>query len=120
HITPIQGEGITTATFIKFEEIKVDRLRGSQAHPERTRFMKVVKIDDLRGTDQEVISPAGWTSVRFLLKKDGMGFSFHETTFPPGLEFDMWYKNHLEAVYCYQGKGVLTNRETGEQFVIEP
>ena len=82
--------------------------------------MKVVRLADLEGTDREVKSPAGWTSVRFLLKKDGMGFSFHETTFPPGLEFDMWYKNHLEAVYCYKGRGLLTNRDTGEKFVIEP
>ena len=82
--------------------------------------MKVVRLKELEGTDREVVSPDGWTSVRFLLAKDGMGFSFHETTFPPGLEFDMWYKNHVEAVYCYQGKGLLTNRETGEEFVIEP
>lgn len=82
--------------------------------------MKVVRLQDLIGTEREVKGEAGWTSVRFLLKKDGMGFSFHETTFPPGLEVEMWYKNHLEAVYCYQGKGLLTNRETGESFVIEP
>ncbi len=82
--------------------------------------MKVVTLKQLEGTDREVKSPAGWTSVRFLLKKDGMGFSFHETTFPAGLEFDMWYKNHLEAVYCYQGRGELINRETGETHVIEP
>jgi len=82
--------------------------------------MKVIRIDDLRGTEKEVVSPAGWTSVRFLLKSDGMGFSFHETTFPAGLKFDMWYKNHLEAVYCYRGKGILTNRDTGETFDIEP
>ncbi len=82
--------------------------------------MKVVTLKELEGTEREVKSPAGWTSVRFLLKKDGMGFSFHETTFPPGLEFDMWYKNHLEAVYCYQGLGELINRDTGERFRIEP
>lgn len=82
--------------------------------------MKIVRLKDLEGTDREVKSPAGWTSVRFLLKKDGMGFSFHETTFPSGLEFDMWYKHHLEAVYCYKGRGLLTNRDTGEEFVIEP
>lgn len=82
--------------------------------------MKVVKLQDLLGTEREVKSPAGWTSVRFLLKKDNMGFSFHETTFPDGLEVDMWYKHHLEAVYCYQGRGTLTNRDTGESFVIEP
>lgn len=82
--------------------------------------MKVIRLKDLIGTEREVKSPAGWTSVRFLLKKDGMGFSFHETTFPDGLEVDMWYKNHLEAVYCYQGKGKLINRTTGEEFDIEP
>jgi L-ectoine synthase len=86
----------------------------------RSAIVKVVKLEDLIGTDREVKSPAGWTSVRFLLKKDGMGFSFHETTFPPGLEVDMWYKNHLEAVYCYAGRGTLTNRETGDSFAIEP
>ncbi len=82
--------------------------------------MRVVTLKELIGTEREVKSPAGWTSVRFLLKGDGMGFSFHETTFPDGLEFDMWYKHHLEAVYCYQGKGTLTNRDTGETHVIEP
>lgn len=82
--------------------------------------MKIVRLKDLEGTDREVVSPDGWTSVRFLLKQDGMGFSFHETTFPAGLEFDMWYKYHLEAVYCYQGRGVITNRDTGEAFDIEP
>lgn len=82
--------------------------------------MKVIRTEDLRGTDREVVSPDGWTSVRWLLAKDGMGFSFHETTFPPGLEFDMWYKHHLEAVFCYQGEGTLVNRDTGEEFEIKP
>lgn len=82
--------------------------------------MKIIRTEDLRGTDREVISDDGWTSVRWLLKKDGMGFSFHETTFPPGLEFDMWYKNHLEAVFCYQGEGSILDKETGEEHKIEP
>ncbi len=82
--------------------------------------MKIIRTEDLRGTDREVVSKDGWTSVRWLLGKDGMGFSFHETTFPPGLEFDMWYKNHFEAVFCYQGEGSIVNRETGEEHKIEP
>jgi len=82
--------------------------------------MKIVRTEDLRGTDREVISEDGWTSVRWLLKSDNMGFSFHETTFPPGLEFDMWYKHHLEAVFCYQGEGTIVNRDTGEEHKIEP
>jgi len=82
--------------------------------------MKIVRIDDLKGTDREVISPAGWTSFRFLLNNDAMGFSMHETVFPPGLEFQMWYKHHLEAVYCYQGKGTITDLETNQTHDIQP
>lgn len=82
--------------------------------------MKIVKIRDLEGTEREVQSPAGWTSFRFLLKSDGMGFSMHETVFPAGLEVKMWYKHHLEAVYCYQGTGVITDLETDQQHEIKP
>ena len=82
--------------------------------------MKVVKLAELEGTDRQVTSPDGWTSYRFLLAKDGMGFSFHETVFPPGLEFQMWYKHHVEAVYCYSGNGTLTDLETNNTYTIEP
>ena len=40
--------------------------------------MKIVKVQDIIGTEREV-SDKQWTSRRLLLKKDGMGFSFHET-----------------------------------------
>lgn len=82
--------------------------------------MKIVRLDDLKGTEREVKSPAGWTSFRFLLKSDGMGFSMHETVFPEGLEVSMWYKHHLEAVYCYQGTGVIIDRETNVEHEIRP
>ena len=82
--------------------------------------MKVVSLDDIRNTEREVVSPDGWTSYRFLLASDGMGFSFHETVFPPGLRFQMWYKHHVEAVYCYQGRGRLKDLETGDEYEIRP
>ena len=82
--------------------------------------MKIVRLDEIKGTDREVVSPDGWTSYRFLLARDGMGFSMHETVFPAGLEFPMWYKHHLEAVYCYSGTGVITDLATGEQHEIAP
>ena len=81
-------------------------------------------VRDLKSAEQSqrrVVSPDGnWESTRMLLKEDNMGFSFHETTFPPGLEFDMWYKNHYEAVFCYKGEGTIVNRDTGEEHKIEP
>lgn len=75
--------------------------------------MKIVKLEDLIGTERDV-KGEGWISRRFLLRKDGMGFSFHETRIPPGAEIHMWYKNHLEAVYCVGGNGSIEDLATGE------
>ena len=75
--------------------------------------MKIVKLDDIIGTDRDVEGP-GWKSRRLLLKKDNMGFSFHETIIPAGAELHLWYKNHLEAVYCVGGDGSIEDLATGE------
>ncbi|MDE5414845.1 MULTISPECIES: ectoine synthase [Alkalihalobacterium] len=66
--------------------------------------MKVVKLEDIIGTDQEV-KGENWTSRRLLLKKDGMGYSVHDTIIKAGTETHIWYQNHLEAVYCIEGDG---------------
>ncbi len=75
--------------------------------------MKIVRLKDIIGTEREVEGP-GWTSRRLLLKKDGMGFSYHETIIPAGAELNLWYKNHLEAVYCVSGNGSITDLATDE------
>ncbi|AEI14492.1 MULTISPECIES: ectoine synthase [Flexistipes] len=77
--------------------------------------MIVKHLSDLKGTDDEVYGEKGtWVSRRFLLKKDGMGFSFHETTIFAGTETYLWYKNHLEAVYCVGGEGEIEDLGTGK------
>ncbi|MEQ6886783.1 ectoine synthase [Salicola sp. Rm-C-2C1-2] len=75
--------------------------------------MIVRDIKDIIGTEREVEGP-GWTSRRMLLKKDGMGFSFHETIIPAGAKLHLWYKYHLEAVYCVGGNGSIEDLATGE------
>jgi len=75
--------------------------------------MKIVRLEDIIGTDRDVEGP-GWKSRRLLLKKDGMGFSFHDTTIPAGAELNLWYKNHLEAVYCVAGNGSIEDLATSE------
>ncbi|MFO7857676.1 MAG: ectoine synthase [Ectothiorhodospiraceae bacterium] len=79
--------------------------------------MKIVDIKNIQGTEREVQGD-GWTSYRMLLKKDGMGYSFHETRIPPGAELHLWYKNHLEAVYCVAGNGSIEDKNTGEVHAI--
>ncbi|MCP8616122.1 ectoine synthase [Salirhabdus salicampi] len=66
--------------------------------------MKVVALKDIIGTEQEV-KGENWTSRRLLLKKDGMGYSVHDTIIKAGTETHIWYQNHLEAVYCIEGEG---------------
>ncbi|MDQ1487223.1 MAG: L-ectoine synthase [Actinomycetota bacterium] len=58
-------------------------------------------------------------SRRFLLESDGMGFSVADTTVRPGTISRMEYKNHLEAVYCIEGRGELID-ENGQSHIIEP
>ncbi len=81
--------------------------------------MIVKHIDDIRGTDREV-NGGNWTSWRLLLKSEGMGFSFHETVIRAGTETRMWYKNHLESVYCVEGKGEIENLDDGKKHEITP
>jgi len=69
--------------------------------------MIVRTLDEITGTDRDVHAP-NWNSKRLLLAEDGMGFSLHETVLHAGTTTRMWYKNHLEAVYCIEGEGTVT------------
>jgi L-ectoine synthase len=79
--------------------------------------MIVKRLEDIAGTDQEV-DAGNWTSRRFLLRRDGMGFSMHDTLIRAGTETFIWYAHHLEAVYCVEGEGEVELVESGEVFPI--
>lgn len=80
--------------------------------------MIVRKLSDMVHTDREV-QAENWTSRRLLLKDDGMGFSLHDTVLHAGTRTQMHYQNHLEAVYCIEGKGSVRLIDSGEEFPIE-
>ncbi|WP_017728971.1 ectoine synthase [Halalkalibacterium ligniniphilum] len=80
--------------------------------------MKVVALNDIIGTDQEVKAD-NWTSRRLLLKKDGMGYSVHDTIIKAGTETHIWYQNHLEAVYCIEGEGEVETLKDGKVWPIK-
>ena len=44
-------------------------------------------------------------SRRFLIEKDGMGYSVTDTIFNAGTESLLEYKAHIEACYCIDGEG---------------
>ena len=75
--------------------------------------MYVVNIDDLNGTERDIVSD-NWRSRRMVLAREGVGFSFHETTLFAGTTSTFHYQTHIEGVYCVGGSGTITNEETGE------
>lgn len=76
--------------------------------------MIVTRLDDIVDTDRDVRAENGnWVSRRFLLRSDGTGFSLNETTIFAGTETLIWYKNHVEAVYCVGGRGEIEDLTTG-------
>lgn len=81
--------------------------------------MIVRHLEDLEGTDRAVRAPT-FTSRRFVLRSDGLGFSFHDTVLYAGTETYIWYKHHLEAVYCMGGEGELEDLDNGVTYEIRP
>lgn len=80
--------------------------------------MKVRSIDTL--DNNRIVEGKGFTSFRFLLKKDKMGFGVHKTVIPKGGPYLWHYKNHLEACYCICGEGELINLDTNIRYKIRP
>jgi len=76
--------------------------------------MIIKNLEEIIGTEND-IGAENWQSRRLLLKKDGMGFSLHDTIIWAGTETPIWYKHHLEAVYCIEGEGEI--ELTGEDVV---
>jgi len=81
--------------------------------------MIVRTLDEVRDTERHTRADT-WESRRFLLAQDGMGFSMHDTLIHAGTETPMWYRHHLEAVYCIEGQGELEVLPEGVVHPIRP
>jgi L-ectoine synthase len=78
----------------------------------------VKQLEDVKGTENDIDTKT-WRSTRFLVKKDGMGFSMSHTIIKAGTETYIWYKNHVEAVYCIQGEGEIEILDNGTIYPIK-
>ena len=79
--------------------------------------MIVRTLKDIEDTKNDTRG-ADWSSQRFSLREDGIGFTMTETTVEAGADNILWYKNHIEACYCFEGEGEVEVLETGEKFPI--
>lgn len=83
--------------------------------------MIVRTIEEIEGTSREVFAEDNnWVSKRLLIAEDNMGFSFNETIIYANTETLIWYKNHVEAVYCVEGEGEIEATEDGTVYPIKP
>lgn len=81
--------------------------------------MIVRQLADIQGTDRDVQTDT-WASRRLILQDDGVGFSVHDTVMKAGTETTMWYKNHIEAVYCIEGQGTVEDLASGQIHALRP
>lgn len=80
--------------------------------------MIVRSLEDLIGSERDIAWGNG-QSRRFLLERDGMGYTLTDTLVRAGSESLLEYKNHMEACYCIEGEGEVEDMD-GNVYPIKP
>jgi L-ectoine synthase len=82
--------------------------------------MIVRTVEDLKTLGSYREKPGVWSSARYLLRRDAMGFTLTQTTVAAGASQTMQYKNHVEANLIIEGEGDLTDLATGTVYRLMP
>lgn len=82
--------------------------------------MIVRSLEDLKAQNRYAEKPGVWSSSRYLLRDDAVGFTLTQTTIAAGTHQVMEYKNHIEANLVIDGEGVVVDIATGEEHELAP
>jgi len=82
--------------------------------------MIVRDLDELKASGGYQEKAGVWTSARYLMKADDVGFTLTQTTICAGSEFTMEYKNHVEANLVIDGAGEVKDEKTGAVHALKP
>ena len=82
--------------------------------------MIVRSLEDLQASGRYAEKPGVFTSARYLLREDRVGFTMTQTSVAAGTRQEMAYAHHVEANLVLDGEGVLTDLETGRTHELRP
>jgi len=82
--------------------------------------MIVRSLEEIQNSKRDIRAKNGnWESRRLILNDDAVGFSLHDTIIHAGTETLLWYKHHIEAVYCVEGEGEVETIDDGKVYPIK-
>ena len=82
--------------------------------------MIVRSLDDLKAQGRYREKPGVWSSARYLLRDDAVGFTVTQTTVAAGSRQVMEYKNHIEANLIVEGEGTVTDCAANKVYPLSP
>ena len=82
--------------------------------------MIVRTLESLKAEGRYREKPSIWSSARYLLRQDHVGFTLTQTTVAAGTRQVMEYKNHIEANLVIEGEGMLTDIASGQVHPLYP
>ncbi len=82
--------------------------------------MIIRSFDDVKAAGGFAEKTGAWSSARYLLKADGVGFTLTTTTVSSGQCLELEYKNHVEANLIIEGRAKLTDIDAGVSYEIGP
>ena len=82
--------------------------------------MIVRSLQELKASGRYQENPGVWTSSRYLLRDDAVGFTLTQTTIAAGQSQLMEYKNHIEANLVIDGEGEVRDESSGQVFQLVP
>src|SRR5438105_344188 len=91
-----------------------DRSSNSSVNKkQKGHFMIIRKLDEAK-----TVEWGNGLSRRFLLEADGMGYTVTDTIVRKGTKSRLEYKDHLEACYCIEGKGLVIEMDGTEHEIV--
>ena len=94
------------------------RMRWSEYYWSESVIVR--SLDDVKASGSYGEKAGVWSSARYLLNSDDVGFTLTMTTVASGQSIELEYKNHVEANLIIEGNARLTDVRSGKAYQLGP